>query len=254
MAGRLHNPERAVDRDRVRASTRPMIENAQRRFLDILASIYIYNEHRGYSSIDRVLEAVRARHSSEGWFIAAVEKHRRDERKHYLMFKKYFEELGRMPFAVDHSCGHIDRLIFLTFGCGIDDLDTDAVTADDELFFRLCRIIMITEIRGMNQLDILLEDKLVTSDERLKKIFQVIRKDEPTHWMPYRDWLERNDGGEPRWNERAADWFVHKSLVFWKVPSLYLNPRLPRRQDWHDDGEAQGIMAPPLPEAATLLQ
>lgn len=220
-----------------------MLERAQRRFLDVLASIYIYNEHRGYSSIDRVLEAVRARHSSEAWFIEAVEKHRRDERKHYLMFKKYFEELGRMPFAVDKSCGHIDRLIWLTFGCGIDELDTDAVTDDDQLFFKLCRIIMITEIRGMNQLDILLEDKLVTSDDRLKKIFQVIRKDEPSHWLPYRDWLAKNDGGDPNWNERAADWAVHKSLVFWKVPSIYLNPKMPRRTDWHDAGEAQGIMA-----------
>ncbi len=219
-----------------------MLQKAQRRFLDVLASIYIYNEHRGYSSIDRVLLAVRARHSSERWFIDAVEKHRRDERKHYLMFKKYFEDLGRMPFAVDKSCGHIDRLIRLTFGCSIDELDTDAVTADDGLFFRLCRIIMITEIRGMNQLDILLEDKLVTSDARLKKIFEVIRVDEPSHWTPYRDWLEKNDGGKPKWNELTADWAVHKSLVFWKVPSVYLNPTMPRRTNWQDDGEAQGIM------------
>src|SRR5690606_11823655 len=29
------------------------------RFLDVLASIYIYNEHRGYTSLDRVLEAAR---------------------------------------------------------------------------------------------------------------------------------------------------------------------------------------------------
>ena len=30
-----------------------------RRYLDLLASIYIYNEHRGYTALDRVLEAVR---------------------------------------------------------------------------------------------------------------------------------------------------------------------------------------------------
>ena len=29
----------------------------RRRWLDLVASIYIYNEHRGYSSIDRVLAA-----------------------------------------------------------------------------------------------------------------------------------------------------------------------------------------------------
>ena len=28
----------------------------RRRFLDVLASIYIFNEHRGYTSLDRVLE------------------------------------------------------------------------------------------------------------------------------------------------------------------------------------------------------
>ncbi|MBI1391186.1 MAG: ferritin-like domain-containing protein [Alphaproteobacteria bacterium] len=219
-----------------------MLKRVERRFLDVLASIYIYNEYRGYSSIDRVLKSMKARHSSEHWFIEAVEKHRRDERKHYLMFKKYFIDQGRMPFAVDSSCGHIDRLIRLTFGCGIDDLDTDAVSRSDDLFFRLCRIIMITEIRGMNQLDILLEDRLVRGDPALVKIFKVIQKDEPSHWTPYRDWLEKKNGGDPRWNELAADWAVHKSLVFWKVPSLLLSPGLKRRSGWHDDGEDQSIM------------
>ena len=32
----------------------------QRRYLDLLGSIYIYNEHRGYTAIARVLDAVRA--------------------------------------------------------------------------------------------------------------------------------------------------------------------------------------------------
>lgn len=222
-----------------------MIENAKRRFLDILASIYIYNEHRGYSSIDRVLEAVYARHPREKAFIAAVEKHRSDERKHYLMFRRFFEARGYMPYFVDHSCGHIDRFIRLTFGCGIDDLDTDAVIASDELFFKLCRVIMLTEIRGMNQLDVLLENALVNSDRMLMKIFRVIRRDEPSHWLPYQDWLIAHNGGKPKFSERAADFLVHRSLVFYKVPSLYLNPRLPRRTRWHDesDGEAKLDMA-----------
>jgi hypothetical protein len=220
-----------------------MLESLKRRFLDLLASIYIYNEHRGYSSIDRVLEAVYARHPDEKEFIAAVEKHRRDERKHYLMFRRYFEQLGRMPFFVDISCGHIDRLIRLTFGCGIDELDTKAVIANDGLFLKLCRIIMITEIRGMNQLDVLLEDKLVASDPALWKIFTVIRKDEPSHWTPYRDWLAAHHGGKPRLNERIADWLVHRSLVFWKVPTLLLDRNLPRRRDWHDLSDAPGLLA-----------
>ena len=29
------------------------------RYLDLIGSIYIYNEHRGYTSIDRILDAAR---------------------------------------------------------------------------------------------------------------------------------------------------------------------------------------------------
>jgi len=38
-----------------------MLNWFRRRYLDLLGSIYIYNEHRGYTAIDRVLEAVSAR-------------------------------------------------------------------------------------------------------------------------------------------------------------------------------------------------
>lgn len=217
-----------------------MLENARRRFLDVLSSIYIYNEHRGYSSIDRVLDAVRIRQPDEQDFIGAVEKHRRDERKHYLMFRHYFEKRGYMPYFVDGSCGHIDRLIRLTFGCSIDELDTEAVAGDEAAFKKLCRIIMITEIRGMNQLDVLLEDKIVGEDEDLVRIYKVIRKDEPSHWMPYKAWLDKHGDAKPRWNELAADALVHRSLVFWKVPTLFLNPSLPRRTDWLDAADPPG--------------
>ena len=53
-----------------------------RRWLDIVAAIYVYNEHRGYTALDRVLEAVRARSPDDHAFIARIEKHRADERKH----------------------------------------------------------------------------------------------------------------------------------------------------------------------------
>ena len=212
-----------------------MLGAARKRYLDLVASVYIYNEHRGYSSLDRVLEAVRAKYPDDLEFIAKVEKHRADERKHYLMFRRYFEHLGRMPFEVDRTCGHIDRLIKLTFGCNIDELDTQAVIADDELFNKLCRIIMLTEIRGMRQIDILLESFLVTSDKSLAKIFKVIERDEPSHWVPYRYWLKRHHGGMPSWRERLSDWWVHRSLIFAKLPALYLNPRLRRRSWWVDE-------------------
>ncbi|MEZ5930066.1 MAG: hypothetical protein R3C55_16495 [Parvularculaceae bacterium] len=126
-----------------------MIENAQRRFLDILASIYIYNEHRGYSSIWTAFLAGARAPFKRGWFIAAVEKHRRDERKHYLMFKKYFEELGCMPcgrpFLRAYRPAHLPDVRMRHRRSR-----HRRCHADDELF-RLCRIIMITEIRGMNQ-------------------------------------------------------------------------------------------------------
>ena len=62
-----------------------------RRYLDLLGSIYIYNEHRGYTAIDRVLEAVRARSPDDVDLISAIEQHRADERKHYVMFRRWFE-------------------------------------------------------------------------------------------------------------------------------------------------------------------
>jgi hypothetical protein len=215
-----------------------MLAAWHRRYLDILASVYIYNEHRGYTSIDRVLDAVRSRHPGARSFIEAIEKHRRDERQHYLMFRRYFEDLGRMPFSVDRTCGHIDRLIRLTFGCGIDELDTDEIISSADLFNKLCRIVMLTEMRGMRQVDILLNSPLMTADKRLVKIFKVIERDEPSHWQPYQAWLEANDGGRPTRREKSADFLVHRTLLMVKLPALYLNPRLPRRTDWYDSGEA----------------
>ncbi len=227
-----------------------MFHKLERRFLDIVASIYIYNEHRGYQSIDRVIEAVMSRHPGETDFIAEIAKHRRDERKHYLMFRRYFEKRGVMPFKVDRTCGHIDKLIGLTFGSGIDDLDTDAVAADERLFDKLCRIIMITEIRGMNQLDVLLENRLVKSDPDLVRIYKVIRRDEPSHWRPYRDWLIAHGDAKPKLGERLADALVHASLVLFKVPALFLNPALLRRTDWLDASESASARQPAPPRMA----
>lgn len=214
-----------------------LLGRAHRRYLDILASVYIYNEHRGYTSIDRVLAAVRGKYPDKKAFIATIEKHRRDERAHYLMFRRYFEALGAMPFAVDRTCGHIDRLIRLTFGCGIDELDEQAVINDKEQFDRLCRVIMLTEMRGMRQVEILLASPLMTSERALVKIFKVIERDEPSHWAPYQGWLAATGGKMPNRREKLADAWVHRSLILFKLPLLYLNPWLKRRSRWQDDGE-----------------
>lgn len=47
------------------------------------------------------------------------------------------------------------------------DLDTDAVTDDPELFEKLCRVIVLTEMRGMRQVEILLNSPLTARAKRL---------------------------------------------------------------------------------------
>ncbi|PIW54900.1 MAG: hypothetical protein COW16_08965 [Sphingomonadales bacterium CG12_big_fil_rev_8_21_14_0_65_65_10] len=207
------------------------------RYLDLLGSIYIYNEHRGYTAIDRVLEAVRARYPDDAEFIAKVERHRADERKHYVMFKRWFELRGTRPLAVDRMFGHIDRFVEIMFGRTIDGLDTKEVIARDELFERLCRVISLTEQRGYKQVEILLANRFVKSDPQLVRIFEIIKQDEPGHWAPYDGWLEQHARREPRWWERAVDGFIHSELLFLKLPLLFLNPFMKRRTSWRDEGE-----------------
>ncbi|MFM2302556.1 MAG: hypothetical protein RLZZ84_2292 [Pseudomonadota bacterium] len=205
------------------------------RYLDVLASIYIYNEYRGYTSLDRVLEAVRLRCPDDLPFQAQIAKHRADEHKHYVMFRRWFERQGRMPLAVDRSCGHIDRFIEWVFGCTIEQLDTGSVVANADEFERLCRVIMLTEQRGYAQVNVLLANRLVRSDPVMLKIFQIVHRDEPDHFLPYQRWLEREGKATARWNERAADWCIHKALMLAKLPALFLNSGTPRLQHWPED-------------------
>lgn len=208
-----------------------------RRYLDLLGSIYIYNEHRGYTAIDRVLEAVRARSPDNHALIAAIEKHRADERKHYVMFRRWYERRGEMPLLVDRTCGHIDRFIEIMFRSTIDRLDTQKVIEDDRLFEKLCRVISLTERRGYRQVEILLKHPIVRQDKALIKIFRIIKQDEPSHWQPYEGWLRANGKREPKWWEKAVDTFIHSELLFLKLPILFLNPRLRRRTEWADSNE-----------------
>src|SRR6476469_3212459 len=153
-----------------------MLNWFRNRYLDLLGSIYIYNEHRGYTAIDRVLEAVCARSPDDHVLIAAIERHRADERKHYVMFRRWFDRRGIMPLKLDRKFGHIDRFVEIMFGRTIDRLDTRAVIASDALFERLCRVISLTEQRGYRQLEVLLKNKHVLSDPVLTRIFTIIRK------------------------------------------------------------------------------
>ena len=208
------------------------------RFLDVLASIYIYNEHRGYTSLDRVLEAVRARCPDDTRFIAEVEKHRGDEHKHYMMFKRWFERQGRMPLKVDRTCGHIDHFIETIFGCTIDDLDTDHIVTTPGEFEKLCRVIMLTEQRGVTQVAVLLKNRHIRSDKIMRKIFEIVERDEPDHWEPYHRWLTGNGRVTARWRERWTDYWIHKSLMLAKLPALFISRAAPRLDRWPDEDES----------------
>lgn len=207
------------------------------RYIDLLGSIYIYNEHRGYTALDRVLEAVRIKHPEATELISAVEKHRADERKHYVMFKRWFELRGEMPLALDRTFGHIDRFIEITFGQTIENLDTKAIVESDDLFERLCRVISLTEKRGLQQVEVLLKNRFVRSDKALLRIFQVVHRDEPSHFEPYDKWLSENERRKPSWKERATDQVIHSELLFLKLPLLFVWPNAPRRSEWRDRGE-----------------
>jgi hypothetical protein len=225
-----------------------MINWFRERYLDLLGSIYIYNEHRGYTAIDRVLEAVKAREPDNHALIASIEKHRADERKHYVMFKRWFELQGKMPLLVDRTCGHIDRFVEIMFRKHIDDLDTKAVIANDDQFEKLCRVISLTERRGFIQVEILLKHPIVKRDRALIKIFEVVHRDEPSHWAPYEGWLKANGKRDYKWWERGIDRFIHSELLFLKLPILFLSPRLARRTVWQDADEV--VTRPPLAHAA----
>lgn len=207
------------------------------RWLDLVASIYIYNEHRGYMALDRVLEAVRCHAPDDHAFIRAIEQHRADERKHYLMFKRWWERRGTMPFTVDRTCGHIDRFVEIMFRSRIDDLDAEALIERAGNFEKLCRVISLTERRGYRQIEILLRHPFVRGDRTLMKIFRMIKVDEPRHWAPYEEWLKARGMREPSWWERVIDQFIHSELLVLKLPILFLTTRLRRRTRWADEAE-----------------
>lgn len=221
----------------------------QNRYLDLLGSIYIYNEHRGYTAIEDLLAAVRMRWPDDHALIAKITKHREDEHKHYLMFRRWFERRGVMPLAVHSACGHIDRFVGIMFGSGIDALDKEQIVSSDELFGRMCRVISLTEQRGYKQVEILLKNPQVLSDKTLTKIFRIIEQDEPSHWEPYETWLDAHGVRHDQWWERLIDGFIHSELLFLKLPILFLHPSLRRRSRFADEEDGARQAAPQLAAA-----
>jgi hypothetical protein len=220
----------------------PMTSWFTQRYREVLASIYIYNEHRGYTAIDRVIAAVQAHFPDDRTLLDKLRKHRADERKHYVMFRRWFERRGVMPLEVDRTFGHIDRFIELMFGVPIDRLDNAKIATRTSDFARLCRIISLTEQRGYRQVESLLNNPIVRGDPVLTRIFEVIRHDEPSHWAPYDEWLTAHESAPPRWWTRLVDSFIHAELILVKLPVLFLNPWAKRRRSWPDDRDADSAV------------
>ena len=211
----------------------------RRRWLDLVASIYIYNEHRGYTALDRVLRVVRSRSPENRDFLALIEQHRADEHKHYLMFKRWWQHRTQMPLEVGRTCGHIDRFVEIVFRSRIDDLDEDALIREDRNFEKMCRVIALTERRGYRQLELLLRHPTIRRDRALVKIFKIIRVDEPGHWAPYEGWLKAHGCRDPAWWERFIDQFIHSELMLLKLPILFLNPWLNRQSEFADERDSE---------------
>jgi hypothetical protein len=200
----------------------------RRRYYDVLASIYLYNEYEGYRGLERLLNAVRQKYPAELEFISAVEKHTEDERKHYRMFKHYFEVDGTMPLAVDQTYGYIDQFVRLIFGRSLEDLDEPQILESETLFFKLCRLVMMTEFRGMKQVAVLLRARPVRANPNLTRIFRIIERDEPSHCYPYQQWLQLRGSHLPGFEEKFTDVWIHYSLMLLKIPALFLNLSTPR--------------------------
>lgn len=193
------------------------------RFLDLVLSVYLYNEWRGYVQMETsLIPKLEADPNMDPAFLVAVKKHCADEKKHYNMFKGYFVSKGRMPFAVGASIGYFDVLSGVLLG------RKDDVELNQENFAKLCRAIVTTEYRGIHQVDTMLKWRSIQRDERLHRIFQVVKVDEPSHFIPYNEWLEKNGHRGPSTFEKIADWVIHYSIAALIIPVHFLNFRLKR--------------------------
>ena len=205
-----------------------MVDAMFERFREVLMSIYLYNEHRGYTQLEALEAALRARRPHERALADAVAKHARDERKHYQMFRAWFRKRGRMPFHVDARAGYIDRLVRAVGREPLDQLDFGATVTDAASLRQLCHLIALTERRGLAQVRWLLGFEPVARDASLHALFTVVERDEPSHFEPYRAWLAEHGVGDPSFREHMADVATHLSIVCTQLPKLLLDPRLPR--------------------------
>jgi len=203
------------------------------RLYDILVSVYLYNEYTGYCELEKLISALKEKYKNEHEFIKAVEKHCDDERKHYLMFRNYFIKNERMPYRIGPTYGYVDLFIKHIFKQSIEDLSREDIIQNEQSFFQLCRLIMMTEFRGMKQVDLLLKLRLIKNHSGLSKIFKIIERDEPSHCYPYQYWLKKHNNHIPGFKEKLTDLWIHYSLSLLKIPFLFLNYKLPRMKEFY---------------------
>jgi rubrerythrin len=187
---------------------------------EALLSIYLYNEHRGYTQLEALEAALRRQRPEEEALAAFVHAHAGDERRHYKMFRAWFVRRGVMPLRVGASSGYIDRLVRSVTGQSIDAIDLDAAVRDQDALERLLRLIVLTERRGLTQVHALLGAQRLLLDRELRAMFEVVARDEPSHFEPYAAWLAARGRAASSFRETAADALTHCAIVAWKLPVL----------------------------------
>lgn len=202
------------------------------RFREALLSIYLYNEHRGYTQLELLESALRRHRPQEAELAASVHHHAGDERRHYRMFRAWFVRRGVMPLYVDAGSGYIDRLVRSVTGKSIDGIDLDAAVREERELERLLRLIVLTERRGLAQVQALLGPQRFLLDRELRAMFEVIARDEPSHFEPYAAWLASRGRAVSSLRERAADALAHGTIVALKLPALLCDPSVTRSVDF----------------------
>lgn len=210
----------------------PVIKAVTARIHLVVLSIYLYNERQGFLQLEALLKAFRQKYPQDQEMAAAIAKHAADEKKHYLMFRNYFEQTGQMPLSLDERIGYVELFILHVFHRPLKMLRQEEILSDEKAFFRLCRVILMTESRGLKQVKWLLKTRWLESEPRLRKIFQIIERDEPSHFLPYQSWLRKHGADLPTFRERAVELWIHGTLVFFRIPALYFKFRNPRLKEF----------------------
>ena len=154
------------------------------------------------------------------------------------MFIYFLRKNKIKPLRVPRVYGYVDAFIELVFGSQTGDLNHQRILADQSQRFSLFRLIMMTEKRGLKQVQAVLRQGWVKRNSELVHLFQVIESDEPSHFEPYEAHLELNGAQGLTFKERLADLWIHYSLMLLKLPFLYLSVLTPALTKFpHEDQE-----------------